>query len=328
MDVLAIIHKKRLLTLYKFYFRSPGLVKYQRNYKPNSILPAESFNIIAEELLDNCNSDAYIFVNVQGLRLTDFIEYGESFKFLQKYIKHSSSALKFERVSRLPKDAYARLITHVKEECNVEETVKLNGVHVGEFEPYYDIKSRIIEINFPQLSDDADERQEDLEEYDQYLRTILAQLPSPDHSLIFTTLTYSTVPDEERNQTYEIFEEIFNAKGDEELNNKILDIPKVKINPHVKHDGMTTKYVSAFDSDFLDDNMELIQIIGTALIGYLGYQAYCYLTCVDTPRKSQKVATNKSSSGRETETDRQAGCDSSSNIDAFNIEAPKSDVVG
>ena len=64
-------------------------------------LPASDFLETAEKFVGSCDADTYVLVNQPGLRRLDFLEFQTEFASLRRYVKQSSTAIKFEKVELL-----------------------------------------------------------------------------------------------------------------------------------------------------------------------------------------------------------------------------------
>ncbi|CCD23832.1 Big1p NDAI_0C01710 [Naumovozyma dairenensis CBS 421] len=259
------------------YKRSPGISDHQKNYDLALNLPVSDFMNTSEELLDHCNSNAYVFINQPGLRKLDFLDFKKHFIFLQKYIYQSSNALKFEKVDILPNDTFHKLMEHVKDKCDIKKTIKIKGNVTEDFEPYYDVDRRVIRIDYPPLPLEREERQHAIESYDLFLRFVLAQLPSPELTVIYTSLEPGEVDPLESIIPVEIFPEIFKNKIDEEKNDRIKEPEPVFNEFRPRFLGMTSKYISIFDPDFIKENIVLLQGIVTSVVGFIMVQVFLYL---------------------------------------------------
>ncbi|KAG0661377.1 Protein big1 [Maudiozyma exigua] len=246
---------------------SSGLLKYQTNYDPESIVPVESFKTIAQELIDHCNSDAYIFINVPGLRKLDLVEYGNDMKFLQRYINSSSTKLKFEQVKSLPETFITDLIEYIKDKCQFEGHIKLRGNNSDDFTTYIDSGRRVIEINYSPLPENETLRYDSILDLDSYIREILAQLPSPDQTFILTSLHPSPVPENDYDKM-KMFPELFKNLEEVEKNNMLLDVAPMTIKYNPKYNGMEDVPAFSFDYEFFEENKSLLTCIIAALIGF------------------------------------------------------------
>ncbi|SMN18102.1 similar to Saccharomyces cerevisiae YHR101C BIG1 Integral membrane protein of the endoplasmic reticulum, required for normal content of cell wall beta-1,6-glucan [Maudiozyma saulgeensis] len=246
---------------------SPGLLKYQKNYDPKSIVPVESFKIISQELINHCNSDAYIYVNIPGLRKLDLVEYEDELVFLQRYVNQSSTKLKFEQVKTLPQDYYSDLIEYTKETCKFEGHIKLEGNNSDDFTTYLDSGKRIIEINYTPLPGDETARLQSVIDFDGYLREILAQLPSPDQTVILTSLQPSLVPERDY-KPMSIFPKLFENLKEVEMNNMILDVAPLTNKYSPKFTGMEDVPLNIFDVEFYKENKSFILSIVIVLITF------------------------------------------------------------
>lgn len=286
-NVPAILFSHRL---------SSGIAYYQKGYNHEKVVPNESFQLIARELISYCNSDAYIFINQPGLTEYDLVKYRENFYYLEQYLERSSSPLKFEKCNSIDDTDFDELITFTQEKCHVEKKLRFVGIDEDQYEPYIDADPRIIRIDLPELptvnsnthhdEDDNSNDIEDLEDYedrrseaitlnDNFIRYIIAQIPSPYITVIYTSLNSDEVDESSKPANYEgIFNDIFSIKKDVEKNNMIKEQPVFKNKPVPLFEGMPNKYISIFDQKFLKQNKELIQMIATATLGVCMYQIF------------------------------------------------------
>lgn len=249
---------------------SPGLLRYQKNYEPRATVQVESFKLIAKELLDFCNSDAYIFINVPGLRKLDFVDYADELPFLQRYVNSSSTKLKFEQVKSLPSDTYTELISYTKEKCQFEGHIRLSGNNSDDFSAYIDTGKRIIEMNYSLLPTELSARNKSISHFDKYLREILAQIPSPHHTIFITSLEPQLVPEKDR-ETMEILPELFKDVKDVEKNNMKLNVAPLVHQYSPKFPVVDDVQVSIFDDDFLQNYKGLLSGIVVVSVGYIGW---------------------------------------------------------
>ncbi|KOH50302.1 Integral membrane protein of the endoplasmic reticulum [Saccharomyces cerevisiae] len=250
---------------------TPGILKYQEDYDRAVTLPRDTFIEAAEKFLGVCNADTYVFINQPGLRKLDFLEFETEFVSLQRYIRRSSTAIKFEKVDLLPQDLYYDLAEFVKEYCNVDQVLNLRGNNTEDFQPFIDSEKRVIIIEYPKLPEDTNERKEAFRHYDKYLRTILAQIPSPEQNVIYTSLNPGTTLGHESIIPIQIFPDIFDIKsrvGEVEQNNRVLDVPRLSFNDYTpRFSEPPSEYVSIFDSQLIENNRGLLQLIFTILVG-------------------------------------------------------------
>lgn len=245
------------------------------------------FEQVTKELLGNCNSDAYIFVNQPGLSKLDFKMYADSWKSLSRYINGSSSVLKFEKVE-LPRtetnDLFDRLMEYTTKKCRIEDKIIITGNDTDSFQPYIDAKARIIRIDFPELPDADDQnaeksRGEAIEDYDMFLRKILAQIPSPDHTIVYTSLKPGLSHPNEDIIPIEIFPEIFNDESRQtefERNYRIRDEKPFFHTPNPNFKEVNSKYISVFDEEFVQQNKQILQAIVLGIIGFITLQVFFY----------------------------------------------------
>ncbi|AET40246.1 Big1p Ecym_5503 [Eremothecium cymbalariae DBVPG len=263
------------------YNLSPGMIRHQQNYESSSVLPNKKFKTIATELLEHCNSDAYIFVNQPGLKVSDFTSHSESWPSLSGYIRGCSTALKFEKIEVNGEDHFEDFIKYIKNNCDVNREVRLSGLNPDKFQTYIDINKRAIRIDFPPLpAEDSLPtilRDEAIKERDLFLRKVLAQIPSPRQTLIFTSLKSLENKSTEEDTPSDIFPQIFNHESrDEEYerNSRTIDVKPYFPTPRPKFQLPDDSHISVFDPKFLEDNRNILRLIILAVIGSITLQVY------------------------------------------------------
>lgn len=279
------------------YKLTPGILKYQEGYDMALTLPASDFLETAEKFVGSCDADTYVLVNQPGLRRLDFLEFQTEFASLRRYVKQSSTAIKFEKVELLSQDFYDDLADYLNEYCNAGQVLKLRGNHTEDFQPFIDSERRVVIIEYPMLPEDTGLRREAIGHYDKYLRTVLAQIPSPEQKIIYTSLNPGTALAHESIVPIDIFPDIFDTKsraGEVEQNNRVLDVPPLSFNDYApRFLEPPSKYISIFDPEFIQDNRVLLQLILTSLIGFVLFQLFA-------PKKKDVVGTKANTSKKET----------------------------
>ncbi|SJM84847.1 related to protein BIG1 [Zygosaccharomyces bailii] len=251
---------------------TPELHKYFGKFDDSPWLPQDIFFDAARELVDECTSSAYVLINQPGLRKHDFAEYDLEFSSLEKYISFSSTAIALEQVEALPEDTFDQLADYTKEKCRIDKVLHVQGDNLDSFQPYIDVDKRIIHIDFPPLPEEQELRGQAISEHDAALRKIMAQIPSPSRSVIYTSLKPDT---DVKDPIGRIFPHIFMDKNRElpiERNNHILNIPPPVNNYKPKYLGMSSEYISIFDEQFINENKQLLVAIATGLVGFLVFQ--------------------------------------------------------
>ena len=292
-----------------FLNRTPGILKYQEDYDMAVTLPRSTFIEAAEKFLGICNANTYVLINQPGLRKLDFLEFETELVSLQRYIRRSSTAIKFEKVDLLPQDLYHNLAEFVKEYCNVDQVLRLRGNNTEDFQPFIDSERRVIIIEYPKLPEDTNGRREAFRHYDKYLRTILAQIPSPEQKVIYTSLNPGTALAHESIIPVEIFPDIFDIKsrvGEVEQNDRVLDVPRLSFNDYApRFSEPPSEYVSIFDSELIEDNRGLLQLIFTTLVGFVLFQFFFRKkTIVDTKANDNMRQTSPQQSQERQETEK------------------------
>lgn len=276
---------------------SPGLLRYQINYNYKQTITNDSIKIISKELIENCNSDAYIFINIPGLLEYDLVKYRDEFKYLEQYLQTSTTGLTFEKVDYINDNTFNELIGFTKHICNVNKFMSLRGNDTRQYEPYLDTDKRVIRIDFPPLNGTEEEwRSETISHYDKYLRTVIAQIPSPHQTVILTSLDSDGKALTDLNKEYiktmieydGIFNDVIKEKSDIEKNHRVNDVPLVRNRHKPLYEGLSDEYVSIFDNDFIQDNYQLLQIIGTTIIAFVGYQIFTRTTTTTKPHEATR----------------------------------------
>lgn len=255
-------------------------------------LSLESFSEISKDLLGKCNSDAYVFINQPGLQRSDFSRYKKEFMSLQRYIYSASTAINFETIDVPTNETFDGLISFVQNTCNAREIVSVRGNDADSFEAYVDAARRVIRIDYPMLPEDKELRREAIAAHDQFLRTILAQIPSPAQTVIYTGLQPASHSDSGSLNTASIFPEIFGDPSrvqEVEKNDHDLKIPR-NFNEHrPKFPKTNAEYISIFDTKFISDNFHLLHLIVTSLVGFLVLQLLFPKRIKMTKRRPMKV---------------------------------------
>ncbi|CAR25718.1 hypothetical protein ZYGR_0A02850 [Zygosaccharomyces rouxii] len=247
----------------------PALHKYLGKFDNSLELPLSTLFQVVREFTEDCETSAFIFINQPGLRKDDLVEYEEEFVNLERYLRKSSTALAFEQVELMPDDTFEQLTEYVQEICRIDKLLYVEGDNLESFQPYIDIEKRIIRIEYPPLPEDPELRGQAILTFDSNLKKMLAQVPSPAHRVIYTSLEPNT---DVLESTGRIFQHIFQDKDREipiERNNHHLDIPPQFNDYKPKFEGMTGEYLSIFDADFIQENKQLLIAITTSLFGFL-----------------------------------------------------------
>lgn len=111
----------------------------------------EEVTNLAKQLITECSSDEYILVNQPGLILEDLrIMEKDHWPFLRKYLAMSSTVLGIPRVNSVLDLAY--LEKYIIKTCDAETIRVVNGDE-EEVEQYYDVRTRVIQVQMPELPD-------------------------------------------------------------------------------------------------------------------------------------------------------------------------------
>ncbi|CCH62454.1 hypothetical protein TBLA_0H01670 [Henningerozyma blattae CBS 6284] len=264
----------------------PGVQQYQEDYDSILTFHNDELTSIVQDITSHCSSDAYILINVPGLTKSDFLYSKNSFNSLKRYIFQSSTTLKFEKTQILGENYYDKLTFFIKDKCRIKDQMIINirGNNTDNFQPYIDSNKRIIKINYPELPTlaNSNDRTKSLEDYDKFLRLVLAQIPSPEHTVIITSLNPSKEGVHDDITPIEIFPEIFDNKlkfRESEQNNRILDVPPEfnEYRPRFDQIESNEKFLSIFDYDFIDQNKQLIISIVIAFLLFIIFQIFLFI---------------------------------------------------
>lgn len=227
--------------------------------------------------------------------------------------------MSFDRVDTPSNATFSELIEYVSEQCGIDKFLVIQGDDSDDYEPYIDAARRILRIDFPMLPEDQDLRREAIIEFDKSLRTVLAQIPSPAHTVILTAIAPSEAPDRSVSRSPRpIFPELLRdpARRQEiERNDHDLKIPR-QFNVHrPKFSEPQPRYMTAFDSEFISKNYNLIKLIVTSLIGFLLIQILVKPKAPSPkPKPTQGKATGKPSKPQRNDSTN-VGQDASANKD-------------
>ncbi|KAG7877668.1 hypothetical protein KL906_004703 [Ogataea polymorpha] len=148
-------------------------------------------------VLEQCTSDAYILINMPGLRVDDFHHF-ERFRHLREQLSRASTVVAFPNVlvddDKLAMDDFVRFL---RIHCNTL-TYDVVQEDAAEVPKYLDTRARTINVQLGGLSDEMSqaERLEKLDQYNELLREIMRKLPTPRYTLLLSTNT--TTPYEEK----------------------------------------------------------------------------------------------------------------------------------
>ncbi|KAG7836770.1 hypothetical protein KL942_004688 [Ogataea angusta] len=152
---------------------------------------------IIYRVLEQCTSDAYILINLPGLRVDDFHHF-ERFRHLREQLSQASTVVTFPNVlvddERLTTDEFVR---YLRIHCNTI-TYDVVNEDAAEVPKYLDTRTRTINVQLGGLTDEMSqtERLEKLDEYNELLREIMRKLPTPRFTILFSTNT--AIPYEEK----------------------------------------------------------------------------------------------------------------------------------
>ncbi|KAH3900214.1 Big1p SCDLUD_003185 [Saccharomycodes ludwigii] len=280
---------------------SPGLQLHSKAHDPIKELPQSEFLDIVKKSISFCNSDAYVFINQPNIRKDDFFKYGDKMENLMGYFEGSSSIAKFEKIQETieNQDIFEELIQFAIETCSIDQVFCIKGNDTDSYQPVYDIGTRIFRIDFPDLPyNDSILRMKYIEDFDKFIKYVIAQLPTPYRTIIYT----SSMDDNRKNPPnyeivpIEIFSSIFDdpsRKIEYERNNKILEGVNSgfrKYEPKFKEKYDYSMYpTTIFDKTYITENKELLQLIISTLACFIAFYYYFF----SLRNKKKGIVTNK-----------------------------------
>lgn len=260
-------------------------------------------------MISPCESETYVLVNQPGLLKADFKNRKKSMGLLHKYVETSSTALGFENVEISEHDdLFEDIIDYAMQKCDINDRIDLAGDPENRYDPYVEAHKRIIRVDFPPLPrtdyifDGNLSRREVLKANDEYLRYIVGTLPSPQHTVIYTSLEASDpIENEENEGTLTIWSEIFEDAWHQleiDRNDRVSkELPTfVPYRPMI--DTAEDLKLSVLDKDFIQKNYGTLVSIAAVSAVFLLYQIGLVLfkspAISQKPKKvDKKVATEK-----------------------------------
>ncbi|SCU85353.1 LAFA_0D15214g1_1 [Lachancea sp. 'fantastica'] len=272
---------------------TPGLLKYQQDYDNANVLPQDLFFDIAQRFISKTRSDAYLFINIPGLRATDLIEHQEQLGSFVKYLETSSTALRFENVEMGPdwEEIFDNLVSYTEEEWDITDSIELWKNHTETFERYIDWRPRVIRVEFDQVSSES--RAEYFGYCDRTIRHLLGQIPSSDTKIILTSRTGSGGENE---ASVRIFPHIFEdstKKTDFEKNKHSVMKTHELNTPQPKFTGMADIRLSIVDADFLSQHGTTIKLIIFSSLTYTIFQLALWNRTKRPSQPKKKVVEQK-----------------------------------
>ena len=179
------------------------------NIKPHD---ANSVTNLIKKLVTQCSSNAYLIVDIPGITYKDLnVARNEYWPYLRNYLYMSSTMVGLPKVENDGLDLNY-LEEYIIKTCEAETIVAPNG----EVADYYDVRKRVIRVNFNAIERESQSRGSWLLDCDQKLRKILRMLPSPHYTVILTSSTPGIVHPVPENiiknqpEKHEIFHDIIN----------------------------------------------------------------------------------------------------------------------
>ncbi|CEP60688.1 Big1p LALA0_S01e16688g [Lachancea lanzarotensis] len=270
-----------------------GLLKYQEDYDSANVLPQELFLEIAEKFISGSRSDAYLFINIPGLRASDFSDHREQLKTIEKYLETSSTALRFENleIEQEWEEVFDKLVSYTEEEWDITDRIELWSDHIDAFERYIDWRPRTVRIEFEQAP--AGNRAGFFAYCDRTIKHVLGQIPSSDTKIVLTSRTGNT---EETESPTRIFSDIFEdpqKKTDIEKNKHTVQKKHELNTPHPRFTGMVDSRLSLVDPAFLKQHGTTIKMIIISSLTYAVAQLILWNRTKGHTRLRQKVAEQK-----------------------------------
>lgn len=234
---------------------------------------------VAKDLISQCHSETYVFVNQPGLSRSDFKQHKQSMHKLYNYVLTSSTTVKFEKIDIVQNDdIYEELIAYTMDKCNIDDKIDIGGNVTDRYQPFVEARTRVLRVDFPPLPQQGQyvegigTRKDVLQANDEYLRYVMGTLPTPKHTVFYMSLEKSEVPDTETSLSYDIWPEIFtNPQRTVEIdrNDRVAkEMPKlVPYRPRI--DTEDDKYLTVLDQEFIDNHYGIIVLIIGVTIAFI-----------------------------------------------------------
>ncbi|CAR24475.1 Big1p [Lachancea thermotolerans CBS 6340] len=255
------------------YKLSPGMMQFQVELNGSSALSKSEFLGIAKTMISRRHSDAYVLVDIPGLAASDFSVYEEEMEGIRYFVQSSSTALGFSEVNLVDTqtDVFEELANFTKEEWDVDIQTVIRGEVESDFVPYIDSNPRIIRINFKPLPEEntstpnsSRSRQDVIEAYDDFLKKVLRQLPSPEQTIILTSSQKPSSQVIDGSEFYDILPDLFQDPqklAEVEINDKNLHNKPQFNEPKPRHSPPSEERLSILEPQFLEENRGLVVLI-------------------------------------------------------------------
>ncbi len=182
------------LKLISLNFRVPAFQRHIPDPKPKHF-PLGTLQTLTRRLIAPCSSNAYLLVNQPGLRLSDLDDLNlrekrDIFTNFRGYLDHASTKLTIPNIEDDGLLDFKSLEKYIIRNCQAEFVlVEEDPDHLQD---YLDTRKRVIRVNLPELPENEYLRKEILKENDELLRDVIRKIPTPYHSIYYTSLSPST----------------------------------------------------------------------------------------------------------------------------------------
>lgn len=265
-------------------------------------LSIEDFISISKEMISLCNSKAYVFINQPGLSKLDFTHHKSAMTALYNYAFSSSTAVKFEKIDIRGDDVFEQLIQYTIEKCHIDDRINVQGNITDSFQPYIDTRTKVIRIDFPvlpieeELTSDKKNRKQVLAEYDHFIRYVLAQIPTPEQTVFYTSMKKAQSNPHEHILPLDIWPEIFedpNRRVEIDRNNRMIEDPPYFAPYRPKIEQVETKYYTLLDKEFIERNYELLVLIIGSITLFIAFRLIRWAVRSISLQKSKPVSQKK-----------------------------------
>lgn len=270
---------------------------------------SEVTNLIKRVVTD-CSSDAYILVDIPGLRAEDMnMEREDSWQSLRRYLAMASTAIGLPWVTHTIDLVYIE--KYVMKTCAAEPMVVFEDDEGTE--DYIDTTKRVIRLALSPLPALEDEEERDLKirKYDDLIHKVIRKLPTPHYTIIVTSSTPESVyplpeavisSDPDR---FDIFNDIINdpsrAKEIERNNQFLHERPTSSPPRHTNIRYLRNRknaQVHLFDADLWERNKKLVATLVAMIFSLLSLQLIPSIKAFMLPSsktlpKSQKKSQKK-----------------------------------
>lgn len=168
-----------------------GLKQELEDQNPLERQGSVAINNMLKRLITECSSDAYVILDLPGLTFQDVNDFStDNWPFLSKYFSISSTVVGVPYMNEIID------LDHIKDYIGTTCQAELMTANIEDENSidYIDTKKKIINILFNRLDpEDKEERNNQIQLADEFVRKIIRKLPSPHYTVILTSSIKSSI---------------------------------------------------------------------------------------------------------------------------------------